>query len=379
MSLDIVISILIYCMFALTMYLAGKCARQCVIQRNKYADIILICAGVVFSLMCGFRYSVGVDCESYATTYYDIRRGISTESLLVATEQAYIFLMRFFAAFNAPVCVFMGFLAFLEYSFFFKTFKKRSFLLPYLGVILILGPFFLSWMNGIRQTIASCIFVLAMQLLVDKKRLIWYLLLIGLATLFHKSALILLPFIFFVNYNHQPNKMLLICILAVCFFLGRLSFFSGYLQYLEDILPFLNYSNYSESLETFVEDSADINFGVRSMMALLSFVIVIMYSDNLFKSFRNDRFFKVSFLMSFVYACLFLLTFSMNSIFKRPMLYMMPFVLICQAYSLFLMRRRKHHILFMISIMVFCSYTIMENVLGAGVPDETVLFKFMIR
>lgn len=383
MAIDIAISILIYCILAMTLYLTGKSAHQCIIRRNKSADVILICAGVVFSLMCGLRYSVGVDCESYATTYNDLLQGTSIETILrrnlIAPEQGFIFLMRFFAAFGAPVFVFMGFLAFLEYSFFFKAFKKRSFLLPYLGAILILGPFFLSWMNGIRQAIASCIFVFAMQLLVDKKQWVWYLLLIGLAVLIHKSALILLPFIFLVFYDHQPNKMLLTGILIVCFFLGQFSGFSGYSQYLEDVLPFLNYSGYSENLESFADETANINFGLRSTMSLLSFLIVIMYSDNLFRSFRRDRFFKVSYLMSFVYACLFLLTFSMNSIFKRPMLYMMPFVLICQAYSLFLMRRRKHFTLLLVSSIAFCSYTILENVLGAASVGETVLFKFMIR
>lgn len=376
-------------MFALTLYLAGKGARQCIILGNKRgADVILICASIVFTLMCGFRYSVGVDCESYAMIYEKFRSGISQDFIFARNrnevEQGYVLISRFFAAINAPVFIYMGFLAFAEYFFFFKTFKDRSFLLPYLGLILILGPFFLSWMNGMRQTIASCIFVFAIHLLVDKKMWIWYLLLIGLAVSMHKSALILLPFIFLVFYNHQPNKTVSICILAVCFFLGRfpafmLSSSAGGLQYLEDLLSVLDYSYYAENVETIADEAVNIKFGIRSIISVLSCLIVVIYSDNLFRSFRNDKFFKVSYLLFLVYFCLSFLTFSLSHIFKRPLLYLMPFVLICQAYSLFHMRHRKNFILLLISIIVFCSYTVLSNVLDTRVAGETTLFKFMIR
>ena len=305
MVINIAISIFIYCLFALVLFLAGISARQHMIHGNKNADVILICASIVFFLICGFRYSVGVDCESYAMMYDDLRRGISLDSIFDRNgnevEPGFILLTRFFADINAPVFVYMGFLAFVEYSFFFKTFKRRSFLLPYLGLILILGPFFLSWMNGMRQTIASCIFVLATRILVDKNKWIWYLILIGLATLIHKSALILLPFIFLVLYDHQPNKKLSICILAVCFFLGQVFDISRYIPYLESALSILNYSNYADNLELFASETADLNFGMRSMVLLLSYLIVVIYSDCLFISFRNDKFFKVSYLLFLVY------------------------------------------------------------------------------
>ena len=79
---------------------------------------------------------------------------------------------------------------------------------------------YLSWMyNGIRQFIAVGLIFTTLPLLL-KKRYIWTILIILLASTFHQSALLMLPVIFLVQgkaWNKKTNLVLLGILVAVLF------------------------------------------------------------------------------------------------------------------------------------------------------------------
>src|SRR5690554_4193783 len=92
---------------------------------------------------------------------------------------------------NVHFSIYFGFLAFLQLFFIYRAFKDQRYLYPFLGIVILFGPEFLSWMNGIRQMLAATMFVFAIQFI--QKRQLWkYVGTIVLASLFHTSAIVLL-------------------------------------------------------------------------------------------------------------------------------------------------------------------------------------------
>jgi len=230
--------------------------------------------------------------------------------------------------------------------------------------------------------------------LVDNGKWQKYLILILLSLLLHKSALFLLPFVLLIFYKKSPNVVLCLILYVLCNVIGQLPVVREYAMLGQALLKIAGYSSYADKMEYTLElDSIITSFGPRSMVLMLINLIVILYSSMVSRRFQNDKFFNVSFLLFMFYACGTGLTASMDGLFSRPFLYFMPFVLICQAYTMvylsspderydfkwftIIVPRKIATMIFYCVAVVFCSYCILFNIAECNTPDETTLFKFI--
>ena len=141
---------------------------------------------LLFAFVFGIRYGVGTDHLNYIDSYlYGSIREV---------EIGYTFLESQFKKNGLHFAWLFGFIAFIQITFYISAFKDRN-IYPWLILVMILSCRWLGWCNGIRQSIAVCLFVYSIQFIEEKKPFL-YLPLILLATLFHRSAIILLPFYF---------------------------------------------------------------------------------------------------------------------------------------------------------------------------------------
>ena len=128
---------------------------------------------------------------------------------------------------------------------------------------------YFSWMfNGIRQFVAVCIVILSTPFIL-KKRYLEAIIIILIASAFHKSALIMIPILFIVHgeaWNKRTLLFLFMAMLAIVF-VGR---FTGLLQgALEDT----QYRNVvSDYLQGGDNGTNPIRVLVYSMPAIISFV-----------------------------------------------------------------------------------------------------------
>ena len=153
----------------------------------------LILAMLLFAVVFGMRYGVGVDHLGYLDDYKDILNSQHSGKIM---EPAFAFITNLFAAASLHYSFYFSFLAFLQIFFLFYTFKRNEErVLPFLVLTLILGGVYLSYMNGIRQQLAFCIFVFSLEFIFKRKPIKHYLLIL-LAFMFHSSALLLLPIYF---------------------------------------------------------------------------------------------------------------------------------------------------------------------------------------
>lgn len=333
----------------------------------------------LFVLISSLRYRTGVDCESYVYDYLHWNPNDVDDKW----ELFYVGIVEGLRSIGAGRVLFLGVLAALEIVPFYYALKTRKFLYAYIGLILMVGPFYLNWMNGIRQCIAACFFVLASVVLVDKwknRRLVAALIII-LAAQFHTSAYVLLAFLFIpAERDLFKNRILNIAILIVCAVLGQSEFIKDSLGFITAIEHADFYSNYN--LDLVMADERTMTFGPRRIVIFLLCLIVLWYAPQM-KRYFNDKFFIYSFNLFFINECFGdnLLS-NVSHVLRRPFLYTQPFELICFAYFFYYISRcykgKYKNLVYIFSIILICSYIFIQCYADAPLKGESSLFKFYL-
>jgi hypothetical protein len=143
------------------MFILAKIASE----RNEWFWMVL--GILIYSIVFGMRYGVGVDHISYMTEY---QRVSSTSIVLYDdTESGFRFIRDTLAQGGAHVAIYFGLIAFLQLWLVFKAVKSDRVIYPYLVISFFLGCIWLTYANGLRQQLAFCIF--AYSLLFVKQRM----------------------------------------------------------------------------------------------------------------------------------------------------------------------------------------------------------------
>lgn len=155
-------------------------------------------------------------------------------------------------------------------AFFFIAFSKFIYensetpVYSYFMFFTIFGTF---QMTGVRQSCAMAVFMFAYQY-IKKKKLFKYLLMIGLAYLFHKSAIVLLPIYWFKNRKVRRFDVLIIVAVIVAIYRNRLELF-------DYIKGFTSYNHFE-----MLQHGEPINFSLMIYATtLLSFLLYCILAE----------------------------------------------------------------------------------------------------
>lgn len=179
--------------------------------------LIWFCIPVILSvaLIAGLRFEVGTDYTSYAIIYHDANAPDTLSPYgIKGIEIGFIWLCRLCYRFTAsPFLMFfavaaaIGILTILALRDHSRCFWLSCFL--YITTGAYTGTF-----NVIRQSLATAIVFYATRYLV--RREMWkYFLFVGIAALFHSSALIMIPVYFIVNIRAWSPAMWLVAACAI--------------------------------------------------------------------------------------------------------------------------------------------------------------------
>ena len=181
------------------------------VSKKKVLGIFLITVGLIIPpILAGLRYKVGVDYDGYMLMYDNVINGKpmyfrtiepASSAIIIGSAKLKCQFLMFFAFSLITICSF-----FLAYkNIFKKDYKKIS--LAFFITLCIQYPISL---NAVRSSVAIAIVTLALSFILNKsssKNIICCLGLIGIAFLFHKSALLSLIFVpaFIVCRNKNAN------------------------------------------------------------------------------------------------------------------------------------------------------------------------------
>lgn len=366
-----ILSLFVYTLTAIILYnLSMTMSRasqygKCTINRNSQIAFIGILA--TFGFIVGARYDVGVDHLAYLYSYeYSNSIGIRDDM-----EEGFAFITKWM--YNAGFHYFFYFALWgiLQIGFLYQTLKYKKQLLPYIGLLIMLGPYFLNWMNGIRQTTVACFFVFLISTVVVKKQLILYIFLIYIASKIHNSALLLIPFIFLGYYNIEiKNKWISILVLLACTILGSMPFWTQYLLDLQNILELIGYGDrYGSKFEEMLtgDNFSSFAWGPMRISDYVIDLIILWFYPKMRIYFKDDTRLPIFFLLYFIGVCSYNLFAGTNQIFLRVVIYFTIFKLPMTAYLLYYLRKSRLFFFYITSIIAYMYIYIV--VIKASLPS----------
>lgn len=368
-------SIIVYTLFALLLYVNSRLAisdyrlKGLTNPTFSLSKHYWICV-LIFCVISGIRWNVGVDFLSYLYDYQQALQGKFVERSR-GMEIGYVFITRLFGKLGLHPILYFALLAFPQIYFVMLAAKRRPDIAPYMLIVMVFGTYYLSWMNGIRQMIVACSFIWSIQFVKDKK-IVYYLVWIACAYLWHRSSLILIP-IYLLAYSRikWSNTFLNICLLVICIYVGSNPSWIGLMSRFSNLLSFIGYDHYAEIMDELTDGSLMYGhglFGPRMLMILLSYVMVIVYYPSVCKYFNNDKMVDFYFKLAFIGICLFYLFDSTGVVFRRPVQYFEIFTLPMIAYTLAYLKNKSHTIPFLLLMISSCAYLFLQIYAESNLP-----------
>lgn len=283
-------SILVYtCLTLLMICLFSKSESYYSNGKNYIkSHIYFFVAILIFAVIFGMRYYVGVDYPAYKEIYE------TADYRLEKYESGFKWLTEICQYFDFHYAVYFGIVAFIQALFFFYAFRGKRYVLPFLAlIILFIGTAIIEWTNIMRQSIAMTILVYAVSVLSFRGRikyLIFYLLLL-LAISMHKSALIAIIFpLFSLKKDGLFNNVEIQQFLLIFFFLSQFIALRDYFfKYLNFFVLLLDYESY---IQSYISFSQNVKVGIFDILTFILYFILI--KDSLIvKKFFSSRLFVI--------------------------------------------------------------------------------------
>lgn len=244
------------------------------LESKKILKNGLMISFFILFLFLSLRYDFGNDYIAYLNMFKEISNGIITIDFedANAIEVGWVYLCKFFKPFGFFVMI--TFLAIINCYVFYVLVKKY---VPnkyywFSLFIYLINPFlFLVESSSMRQTTALLLFLFSIQFIVNRN-FIKFAVFIGLASLFHDSAIILLLTYFIASPSIINKKTIIIYASVFLFFLifGEIVF-RTIAPYID--LYFNKYNIYTESFE-----SSDFGSGAGFLFLILFFCSLLYYS-----------------------------------------------------------------------------------------------------
>lgn len=330
----------------------------------------------VFCFFAAVRFKVGVDCESYKDTFYELAQFGTIVS--GASEPGFMAISRIVAETTGSHYLLFFILAFLQISFLYFAIRKKNYATIYLGVSIMLSGTFLSLMNGMRQNIAACMLVTAIPLVLEKGKWIKFFLMTFLAASIHKSAFLFLPIgllAYFILNKGIPKIKIQLAIIAICYLLmDRID-----LSFLDMLFSFGEHAGYdSRAIETYTEYTAMTkNFGFSSWLLLLTQIVCIVYSKRM-QALNNDQTFNIFYNLFFISICVNLLFYN-NFTIGRLNYYFIIFYPVILSIALFVMAYSRTKIdrqMFIVTLLLLLASFSYNLYNAMGKTIEFTLYKF---
>lgn len=258
-------------------------ARRSLISFQANASVPIIKSDIwlsimLFSIIIGCRYMVGVDYKGYLEDY---RSGIDGYAIR-NYELAFKCIVTFLLKIDAHYIYFFIISAFVQIYFFYKSFdRKIYYLLPWAVPIFLMTELG-SLENGIRHFTALMIFFYSLKYIRDSL-FGRYVLTIGFASLFHLSVLVCLPLYWLLRCEIFKNIGIQLFGIMISIFVSE-KIVTWINDYFGGIIFLLGYDGYLSELNK--EGEGGLGFYVSWFINIL----IIFLFPQLYKKYKHDGF-----------------------------------------------------------------------------------------
>jgi hypothetical protein len=279
-------------------------------------------------------------------------------------EPGFYLVTKLFVAAGMHYAFYFAFWAFVQICALYFGLRHHKHLLPWAGMILILGPFGCNWISFMRQWTVAMILV-SMIPLIEKRKFIPYLVITLVAMTIHRSAWLLLVFYFlsFIKLKDDSPKVPLI-VFGICVILGIYPIWFKLFRFVPDLLDLIGYHKYGHHLVDVMNgDFRNIGWGPLHLISLFSSFLFICYYPKIKIHFNDDNSLPVFYNLAFVGTCYENLVMNTYHAMLRPAEYLYIFIIIMLAYTfsyLIQTGKKKHFVLYLIIVCSFLFITLFK-------------------
>ena len=378
-------SFLVYTLTAALLFFLGhniaireRCSLNKSHKHLSFGSLEIVLSILLFSFVSGARYKVGQDYLSYFNFYKEFKiLGHFTRDNF---EPGFTFITKIFATLDLHYFFYFAFWGALQISILYYAFRKEKYLLPYIGLFVMLGTYYSNWMNGIRQCVVTCFFVFFVKF-ICRKELLKYISCILLLSTIHKSALILLPCFIFSRWNfYVKNRFIWIALAICCVILGNTPSWIGLISNIETLFSFVGYDNYANNLDYWItHDINDMAWGPGRITTFLESLLVIFYYPKI-RTFYKNKILDIYFILFFIGLCSFNLFSNTSHIFLRPTEYFTIFLLPLSVYLVYFFKQNKRRFMFVLFLILSCSHmfiNLLKSYMYYDAEKDVFLYKFI--
>lgn len=293
-------------------------------------------------------------------------------------EPGFELVTRLMAQSGLHFSFYFAFWAALQIALLYYALRHRKVLLPWIALCIFMGPYYVQWMSTLRQAVVECLFVLMVELIVQRR--FWlYLLLTVVATTIHKMSILLIP-LYFVPLIplRDVKRWVPYLLLFLCIMLGS---FPQWIQWTFDHIGKLaDYWGYGHYYRLFSTNS---HYAFRGVMGptrlcpLLSVLILVWYYPSIKRMFAADRYLPAMYRLTLLHIGYLNLMANTTQYLSRPGDLMRCCYLIMICYTMhFLWRQRKWVLLAAMALFNFhyIYYEIAKAVIKTGSMYEPELY-----
>lgn len=295
---------------------------------------------LIFILIFGLRFNVGVDWGIYERYFY----GEMSNNYEIGFSVLNKIIYDLFGNFNVLVLIIFIFTTIIQLIAIREFTEYEN-----LGLVTWLGMGFLSF-GILRQSIAISIILIALIFL-SKKKLKSYIIAVLIATLFHSSAIAILIFTPILIKNMTKKKAILIIVISILIYLLKLD---AVILNIGSKLPMLG-----EKINFYIDKDSVFNnplgLGVRFIEAIILFVVCSVNKDKLEHKHKN---FNFVYRLLVIYISIYLTLNSSATVAARQMKYFEIAHVILFTYIIMLPKNRslKYFMLICVYVYIFMRY-----------------------
>ena len=238
---------------------------------RKKKNTYMVFALVVYAIIFGLRYCVGVDYMSYVVMYDKVAAGIEVDK-----ELAFVSLIKVFSSLGLSVGFFFAFCAFFQLFFIFQLFKGFKEVYPYLVLTYMIGGEWLIYSNIIRNMFAFAIVAYSLKYVQSKSPIKHYFWLL-VAFLFHKSCAIMVVVypLYLIRPEFFRKRFIQYALIGVSIILMNINYIQEFVAQTENIIALLGYAD-KYGMDERMDD--DVSIGLGFVIELAITCTIIYYS-----------------------------------------------------------------------------------------------------
>ncbi len=351
------LSIIVYSSLALTLFALGwhvsqreaklKAATGHTLPFWSWEIILSI---VIFATVAGARYHTGFDHAMYLSQYVSYQKyGFFTRDF----EPLFMWVTQLMAGAHIHYFFYFALWATIELTLLYYALNSHKSLIPWVALIIVLGPTFVHLMNTIRQGVVECAVPLLLILARDR-RLTLFIVLVALLAMVHYTALVLFALLLIPKriYSH-PSMGLLLMVVVLAVGVGMLPIWVDYIKRMSEYL--LTYFGGYNELFNIQGNRFILSVGPLRLLTYSVQILTIAFASQALKH-KNNPFWTMMLICSVVFVGGVSLFANTSNYYQRPFELFSGCFVIMSAFVIMFFLHNRRRFMAMGALLLNCSF-----------------------